>query len=937
MKRYFMSLLAVVTLFLTGVAQQMPQLTPLPVNPLVKTGVLPNGLSYYVMHNSEPKERANFYIAQKVGSTLEAQDQLGLAHFLEHMAFNGTTHYPGKAMLNYLQNKGIRFGSDINAYTSFDETVYRINNVPTTDRPLMDSVLLVLRDWSDGILLLDEEIEAERGVIQEEWRQRNDASSRMIEAMLPQMYKEYQYQQTPIGKMEVVMNFKPEVIRDYYKRWYRPDQQGIIVVGDFDADEMEKKVIALFSDIKMPENAQPRVYPEVSDNEEPIFATFTDKEIQFPYTRIYFKFDKTPFELRNTVEVYMQENVLENLIASVINERLNEYQQDPACPYVFAQFAISDYFVSKTKGAEILMVVPKEDMATAVGAAAAKVAETLKGGINQAEWDRACERLVTSYEKMYNERNTTNNDAFGQELIRLFIDNEPAPGIETEYQLVKSMIPTIPLMAINQMAAQMLTPTNEVFMVVSPDAVPLPEKDNLIAATNDALNAQYEAKIEEVITDPLIAKLPKPGKVVKETPNAKYGATELVLSNGVKVIVKTTDFKSDEIRMEAYREGGKRTYLPKDGYNVQLVSEAVDYSNLGSFDPVKLQKYLSGKHVGINFSISNFADIVSGSSNVKDLPSLMELTYATFTSLNPNPEAFGAQMQQIITVLQNIDKNPRKAFSDAINKGRYGENALMNELTADAVRSVDYNRALEIAKGAMSNAADYTFIFTGNIDVATLKPLLEQYIATLPSKKKPSKLNVVSDNNIRLGIINNEFSYPNQSPSVSVFEQMSGTNKPYNAANDIMMDLTGDILDMVFLDTLREEMGGTYGAAVGSGLNPNTGRWTIVYNFDTNPDMRNAMIERSEKEMAKLFSEGANPDHFARVKEAKIKKLELNLRDNDYWLNRILNSERGFDIYGDYESTLRNLTIEQLNNFMRDLYDGTNHIKVVMDAETPAE
>lgn len=925
------------TVYLVGVAQQMPQLTPIPLDPQVKSGVLENGISYFIMHNSEPKERANFYIAQKVGSTLENEDQLGLAHFLEHMAFNGTTHYPGKAMLNYLQDKGIRFGSDINAYTGFDETVYRINNVPTSDVQLMDSVLLVIRDWSDGILLMEEEIDAERGVIQEEWRQRNSAQSRMLTEILPKVYNEYQYQQMPIGKMEVVMNFKPEVLRAYYKKWYRPDQQGIVIVGDFDVNEMEKKFKDLFADIKMPENAAVREYPAVSDNEEPIFVTFTDKEQQFPYTSISFKYDKTPLEFRNTKEVYIQDHLILGLISSMVNERLNEYQQDPSCPYVFANFGFGDYYVSKTKGAIDMMVVPKDNMAEAVGAAVTTVAQALKAGFNDAEWDRAKERLLSGLEKQYNERGTTDSDVFAQQIIRHFIDNEPAPGIEAKFSMVKAILPMLPIEAVNQIAGMVLEPKNEVFLVAAPEGVTLPGRDEIVNATNNALNAQYEAKVEELITEPLIAKLPKPGKVLKETQNDNYGATELVLSNGVKVIVKTTDFKTDEIRMEAFRNGGKRSYEKKDGINVQLVSDAVDYSNLGSFDPIKLRKYLSGKHVGVNFDINNYTDMMTGMSNVKDLPILMELVYATFTSLKPNKEAFDAQMQQMIKVLENVDKDPRKIFGKNITEGRYGDNLLMASLDAAMIRSVDYNRALEIAKKAMSNAADYTFIFTGNVETATLKPLLEQYIATLPSKKKPGKVAEVTDIAFRQGQYVNEFSYPNQNPSVSVFEQMGGSNKEYNAANEIMTDLTADILDMIYINTLREEMGGTYGAAVGGSLNPNTGRWVIMYNFDTNPDMRNAMIDRSEAEFMKLLKEGANPEYFNRVKEAKIKQFELDMRDNGAWTNRIVASERGFDIYKDYENVLRNISIEQLNDFMRDLYDGADHIKIVMDSETVAQ
>ena len=298
--------------------------TPIPLSKEVRHGQLPNGLNYYILHNEEPKERVNFYIAQKVGSTLETPEQLGLAHFLEHMAFNGTAHYPGKNMLNYLQSKGIRFGADINAYTSFDETVYNINNVPSTDKALMDSVLLVLSDWSGSILLEEDEINAERGVIEEEWRARNNAQSRMIESILPQIYKEYQYQQTPIGKMEIVRNFPPKAIRDYYHKWYRPDQQGIVIVGDMDAEEMEKKVVELFSKIPMPENAAERVYPTVSDNEAPIFAQFADKEYPYTMMMVSFKSDKIPFEYRNTDMAFVQESVLFPLISKMINNRLNE-------------------------------------------------------------------------------------------------------------------------------------------------------------------------------------------------------------------------------------------------------------------------------------------------------------------------------------------------------------------------------------------------------------------------------------------------------------------------------------------------------------------------------------------------------------------------------------------------------------------------------------
>lgn len=932
MKRLFASLLMGLALFLSVAAQQ---LTPLPLKPEVKSGVLPNGLSYYILHNEEPKERANFYIAQKVGSTLEQPDQLGLAHFLEHMAFNGTTHYPGKAMLNYLQSKGIRFGADINAYTAFDETVYNIDNVPTTDKALMDSVLLVLRDWSDGIALEEDEINSERGVIQEEWRSRNDASTRMYTTILPKIYKEYQYQQMPIGSMDVVMNFKPEVIRDYYKTWYRPDQQGIIVVGDFDADEMERKVVDLFSTVVMPENAKERVYPVVSDNVEPIYVTFTDAELPNPSIMVMFKQDKTPFEYRNTIEAYLQDNVLESLIATVINERLNEAFQKPECQFAYAGVSLGNYMVSKTKAALMVYIIPKADPEAALKEAMAIVASACKGGFNETELGRAREQMLSNYEKMFNERNNTRNGSYGKELIRHFVDNEPAPGIEAEYELLKNVLPSLPVEAINQMLPALLTKENEVIVVSLPETegMTVPQQEAMVGAIANAIDAEYEAKVEEVITEPLIAKLPKPGKVSKQSFNKDYDATELTLSNGVKVIVKTTDFKSDEIQMQAFRKGGKQLYGAADGVNAQFASDAIDVSNLGKFDPTTLKKYLAGKNVSLGFDIARYTDILDGSSNVKDLPALMELIYATFTDLNANQESFEAYRQQIETFLANMDKNPQKIFQDQMLKTVYGNNPLMNSLRAADLAQLDYLKSLAIAQKALSNAADYTFIFTGNVDAETLKPLLEQYIATLPSKKKPGNYKNLSSVEAVAGPVVVSEQFNSQVPSVFVFNMLKGNNVPFNTKNAIMTDLAGDILDIIYTETLREEEGGTYGASVGGMLNPSNGQWMMQYYFQTNHDQKQALMDRAVKEYTKLFSEGASAEHFNKVKEAAVKQYEINSRTNAYWNNAIMGAERGHSTL-DYGQVLYALTLEDLNAFLKQLYTNDDHIEVITEMVT---
>ncbi len=913
--------------------------TPLPLNEAVKHGTLPNGLNYYILHNEEPKERVNFYIAQKVGSTLETPEQLGLAHFLEHMAFNGTTNFPGKTMLNYLQAKGIRFGADINAYTSFDETVYNIDNVPSTDKALVDSVLLVLHDWSGSILLEESEINAERGVIEEEWRSRNSAQQRMYEAMLPKIYQEYQYQQMPIGKMEIVRNFPPQAIREYYHKWYRPDQQGIVIVGDIDAAEMEKKVIDLFSTIPMPKNAAERTYPSVSDNEKPIYFYFSDKELRFPMIMVNFKMDKIPLEMRNTVEAYVQTQLVDVLLSTMINNRLNDYAKNPECKYVQAGVSFGDFFVSKTKAAFDTFIIPKGDVKEALDDAMGIVARACKTGFMESELVRARDELLAQYEKLYNERNNTKTETLARELCRHFIDNEAAPGIEKEYELVKMILPMLPVQAFNQEAAQLLTAGNQVIVVSEPlrDGMTAISEEEITGRLADILNAQYEAYVDEVITDPLIEKLPAPGKIASVS-EGKFGTTVLTLSNGAKVIVKPTDFKQDEIVMTAFKEGGKRAYDAKDAANVMLAGDAAEVSRLGSFDQVKLGKYLAGKNVSLGYNIGNTVNALDGKSTVKDLPTFMEVLYATFTELNPDETAYNAYIDQIRTILKNNDKNPTSVFQRAVAKATYAGNPMFQQPSVELLEAGNYARELEIVKSSLKNAADFTFIFTGNIDLDTFKPLVEQYIAALPSTGKkgatPAKLTSI---NIAEGVVNDTFKQPMQVPSTMVLTNISGKNVDYSIANFVKIDLIGDILSNVFTETLREEEGGTYSPYAYGTFNPFTGTWQIVYVFQTNDQMQDKLITRANEELLKLLSNGAGEADFNKVKEAALKQYEINVRTNGYWRNNLQRLELGYDDISGHKAAIENLTLADFNKFMSSLYDGKNHIQVVMQGVAESE
>ncbi len=864
--------------------------TPLPLNPAVKHGTLPNGLNYYILHNEEPKERVNFYIAQKVGSTLETPEQLGLAHFLEHMAFNGTKNFPGKTMLNYLQSKGIRFGADINAYTAFDETVYNIDNVPSTDKALVDSVLLVIHDWSGSLLLEDAEIEAERGVIEEEWRSRNDAMQRWREAIAPHIYEEYQYQQSPIGKMEIVRNFPPQVLRDYYHKWYRPDQQGVIIVGDIDVNEMEKKVIDLFSTIPMPENAAERTYPTVSDNKEPIFYRFADKEFPYCMMLVSFKSEKIPFEFRSTVEGYMQENVVEQLISMMINNRLADYAKDPQCKYIQAGVYFGDYYFSKTKAAFNIQIIAKDDNKAAYEEALAIVARACKTGFMESELVRARDELLANYEKLYNERNNTKTETLARELCRYFIDNEAAPGIETEYNLMKQILPMLPVSAFNEEAKNILTAENQVIVIAEPDrdGLTVITRDDMLASMNNILNAEYEAYVDEVITDPLIEKLPAPGKITS-TEAGKFGTTVFMLSNGAKVIVKPTDFKQDEILFTAFAEGGKRSYAAKDAVNVLLASDAYDVSKMGNFDQVKLGKYLAGKNVSLGFDIGNTVSSLDGSTTVKDLPTLMELIYASFTELNPDEAAYAAQMDQAASMIANMEKDPMFIFRQKNTETTYGNNPMFQVPTSALIKSGDYAAELALVKNALSNAADYTFIFAGNVDIDTLKPLLEQYIATLPSTGKKSAAPAqLSSIGIVEGVVDNSFDLPMKSPYTIIAMSANGRNEKYSIEKSVMVDLLGDILSNRYTETLREEEGGTYSPYAYGTFNPYTNTWQIISVIQTNSDVRDKMISRANEEFAKILKNGAAEADFNKVREAALKQYEIAERTNNYWGSNLI-------------------------------------------------
>ncbi len=906
----------------------MAQPLPLMVNPVtgesyVRSGKLPNGLSYYILHNAEPKGRANFYIAQKVGSTLENPQQLGLAHFLEHMAFNGTENYPGKNMLNYLQSKSLRFGADINAYTSFDETVYNIDNVPTSDKPLMDSVLLVLRDWSCAITLDGDEIDAERKVIQEEWRTRDGAGNRFYTNMLPAIYQEYQYQQMPIGKMEVVMNFPYEDLRSYYRKWYRPDQQGIVVVGDFDAAEMEAKVKEMFSSIPMPENAAPRTYPSVSDNREPIYFQYEDAEAPYSLAWICFKQDETPFAERNSLGWWLND-VTNDLVTRMLDNRLNEFAQKPECEYASAGVDFGDFFVSKTKDAFTVQVQPKgDDVAKATRQAMEIVARACQTGFTDTEYQRAKDDLQSLYETRKNELNTTRNGVLAKRLIRHFIDNNALPGAELDYQLFQMISGQIPVQAINQGATQLLTDTNQCIVVFNPkkEGYTLPGREAMLAAVEGAIHKQYEAYKDEVITEPLIAKAPKAGKIAKAEKNETFGTTVFTLSNGAKVILKTTDFKSDEIRFNCFAPGGFGLFNPADPKAVSdlnMIGTAVESSKLGNFTNTMMRKYLAGKNVSCGFGVNNRTHGLTGYSVKKDLPVLMEIVYSYFTQLNPDAEQYAVDLKKECTDIERGKNDPMTLFSDTLTYSMFNGDPRFAAATVARAQAADYSRMLATAKGLLANAADYTFIFVGNVDEATLRPLLESYIASLPSKGKATKAGKTWPVSYYTGTRTVAFDKPMATPATTYYSFTSGQAK-IDALSDIDCSLAGSILSNLFTEVIREKEGAAYSPGAIGRLNEPYGRWEIIRVIATNSEQQNRAFELADSLMTDVLAGKVTEEQFQKVKGAAVNQFDIKLRDNGFWMSTLRDNELGYDTYLGHKQQLDNLTLPAFQEWCRAL------------------
>ncbi len=919
-----------------ALAQQIPQL---PVDKDVRIGKLPNGLTYYIRHNEYPKGQADFYIAQKVGSILEEDNQRGLAHFLEHMCFNGTTNFPGKNLINWLESVGVKFGQNLNAYTDIDETVYNISNVPVAREGVQDSCLLILHDWANDLLLEPEEIDSERGVIHQEWRRSMVGQMRILEQLLPVIYPGSRYgYRLPIGIMDVVDNFPYQALRDYYEMWYRPDQQGVVVVGDIDVDLIENKIKNMFSSIEMPANAPERIYFEVDDTPGTIYAIGKDKEQSNYLASLMIKSDAFPDSLKNTAAYYAQ-NYVQDMIASMLNTRLNDITSKPDAPFAAASVDFGKFFVAKTKDMFDISVVGKNaDLPEAMAAAYREVLRAQRGGFTASEYNRARSEYLSRWERSYNNRNQRENVQFVNQYVRHFIDSNPIPGIETEYPMVQMIANSVPVQAINETIKQLVTPDNRVLLALLPEkeGTVYPTEEQFAQALTSVDAEEIEAFVDETKSEPLIPQLPAPGKIVKESTNDQWGATEWTLSNGAKVFVKKTNFKDDEILFYAGATGnGTAQFSDADANSIIFMPVALSAKGLGDYTNADLDKYLAGKQASVSPSFGSYTRDLQGFTTPKDLPTLMELIYMNFTAINFSADEFEALQNTYAGVLHNQESNPQYQFQKNLYKVLFQAPAAQS-LSVDAVKGASRERIIEMARTMTANAADYTFVFVGNVDLETLRPLVEQYIASLPSDPA-AKVSTVSKFNPGLSMKPGKgidtFTTPMETPQTWVFIATEAT-APYTVKNQQLAYVAGQILSKRLIDIVREKEQAVYSISASGSMNRIADYPILIQTaFPMKPELKDKVLGIIEEQFGAVATE-VTPEELAKVKEFMVKNYTEGKEKNAQWLGAIGGWARnGVDTFNPDIETINAITPADVQAFMKDILSQGNYRVVILDPE----
>ncbi|MFC1562071.1 M16 family metallopeptidase [candidate division KSB1 bacterium] len=853
-----------------------------PVAPQITVGTLDNGVRYYIRENRRPEKRAELRLVVKTGSVLEDEDQRGLAHFVEHMSFNGTKNFRKQEIVEFMESIGMSFGPGLNAYTSFDETVYMLQ-IPTDQPGVMETAFQILEDWAHNVLFEDEEIDKERGVIIEEWRLGQGAGARMRDKQFPILFKGSKYaERLPIGTLESLENFEYESLKRFYRDWYRPDLMAVIAVGDFDDSDVEALVTQHFGAIMPAENPRSRIIVEVPDHDETLCAIATDKENPGTSVAVYYK---QSIRDQSTIGAYRR-NIVEGFFNGMLNFRFDELIQKADPPFLGASSG-QQIFVKSKEVYYLSAAVEESGIERGLETLLVEAERVAQYGFTPSELDRFKKLILRSVEQAYTERDKSNSITFAEEFIRAFLEDEPIPGIEYEFELYKRFVPEITLYEINSLAWEWITDRNRVIMVNAPEKAGLrtPGEEELLAVFEKARDIGITPYMDTVTDQPLIERMPVPGTITAERTIAAVGITEWDLSNGVKVVVKPTDFKEDQILIEAFSPGGTSLTTDEDFIAHSMAAQVIAAGGLGNFNAIDLQKFLSDKVASVSPVIGGLEEGLSGGASPKDLETLFQLIYLRFTAPRADPEIFASLQSRFRAVLANRSASPTAVFSDTLQAVLTQHHYRARPLTVERLDEMALQKSHEFYVDRFADASDFTFMFVGNIDIDIMKPLVTQYLGGLPSIYREETwrdIGLTPPEGVIKKIVRKGIEPQSQTAIIftGVFE--------YNRTNNFALRATTSALQIKLREILREDLGGTYSVGVnyGSTLIPRQ-EYSVQISFGSDPERIDELTGAIFREIENLKQSGIEEEYITKVLEAQKRNRETNLKQNGYWLSQM--------------------------------------------------
>ena len=853
---------------------------PMPVGPGVTVGQLENGLRYYIRENSEPANRAEFSLVVKVGSVVEDEDQLGLAHFLEHMAFNGTENFEKQELIDFMVSIGMRMGADLNAGTGFDETRYMLQ-IPTDSPEVMANTLQILEDWAHGLTLDPEEIDQERGVIVEEWRMRRGAGARIEDEQFPVILRDSRYaERSPIGTVESLETFEHEALRRFYREWYRPDLMGVIAVGDFGGTEVEALLIEHFEGISAPENPRERTEYQVPDHGGTLFAITTDEELPSTSVTVY---HKMALDEEETIGGYRQ-RIMEGLYNGMLNLRFSEIAREPDPPFLGA--SSSKGRLVRSKGAYVLSAsVPEDGIERGLEVVFTEAERVARFGFTPSELERQKVDILRGIERSYTDRENRRSASYAAEYTRAFLDGEAIPGIEYEYELYKRFVPGITLAEVNQVGSEWIRPENRVVVIAGPEKedLEMPSEEALLAVLAGVSDMEITPYEETVIDQPLLAEIPE-GSAVVATREFAEGIVEWELANGVRVALKPTDFREDQVLFRGFSPGGTSLVSDEEWIPASSATAVIRGGGLGAFNAIDLNRVLTGKVATANPFISSFEEGVTGSASPRDLETLFQLIYLTFTAPRADPEYFQVFNTRNRTSLQNRDASPAVAFNDAINRIMTQDALRSRPVTVETLDHTDLDASLAFYQDRFADASDFTFIFVGNIDLDTMRPLVERYLGGLPSTNRVETWRDLGTRPPR-GVIE-ETVRKGLEPQSQTRLFFTGSLDYGDRSQRLGITAMTGVLRTRLREVLREELGGTYSVTVGSTFSWRPeGQYRLSITFGSDPERADELLEAVYGEIERLKGSPPTEDEVNDVREAQRRTWETNQESNSWWLN----------------------------------------------------